>query len=109
MRRREFTSLLGGAAARPLVARAQQPVMRAIGFLSSRSPGESASVVAVFRAGLQEAGYRAFRWADGRVPLAELLDRRQPVCVARNGSATHGKLDIFDLAVSVGPALPRNG
>src|SRR5215211_1546256 len=79
--------------------------MPAIGFLSSRSPGESASVVAVFRAGLQEAGYRAFRWADGRVPLAELLDRRQPVCVARNGSATNGKLDIFDLAVSVGQCL----
>ena len=73
MRRREFISLIGGAAAWPLIARAQQPAMPVVGFLSSRSPGESASVVAAFRQGLRETGFIegqnlgiAFRWAEGR-------------------------------------------
>jgi len=73
MRRREFISLIGGAAAWPLIARAQQPAMPVVGFLSSRSPGESASVVAAFREGLRETGFIegqnlgiAFRWAEGR-------------------------------------------
>jgi len=73
MRRREFITLVGGAAAWPLTAHAQQPVTPVIGFLSSRSPGESASVVAAFRQGLRETGFIegqnlgiAFRWAEGR-------------------------------------------
>ena len=73
MRRREFISLIGGAAAWPLIARAQQPAMPVIGFLSSRSPGESAGVVAAFRQGLRETGFIegqnlgiAFRWTEGR-------------------------------------------
>jgi len=72
MRRREFISLFGSAAAWPLIARAQQPAMPVVGFLSSRSPGESASVVAAFRQGLRETGFIegqnlgiAFRWAEG--------------------------------------------
>ncbi|MGB7702027.1 MAG: ABC transporter substrate-binding protein [Pseudolabrys sp.] len=73
MRRREFITLAGGAAVWPLTAHAQQQVTPVIGFLSSRSPGESASVVAAFRQGLRETGFIegqnlgiAFRWAEGR-------------------------------------------
>ena len=65
---------MGGAAvAWPLTAHAQQPAIPVIGFLSSRSPGELASVVAAFRQGLRETGFIegqnfgiAFRWAEGR-------------------------------------------
>jgi putative tryptophan/tyrosine transport system substrate-binding protein len=98
MRRREFITAVGGAAITwPLGARAQQRPMPVIGFLSSRSPGESTSVVAAFGQGLNETGYVEgqnvaieFRWAEGqldRLPAmaVDLVSRQVAVIIAAGG------------------------
>ena len=98
MRRREFITLIGGAAvAWPLAARAQQTAIPSIGFLSSRSLNNSRHLVDAFRTGLQATGYIEgqnvtveYRWAEGQYDLlpalaAELVRSRVAVLVTTGG------------------------
>jgi putative ABC transport system substrate-binding protein len=109
MRRRDFVLLLGGAVAWSLAANAQQPALPMIGYLSSRSPGDSAHIITAFRQGLKDAGFVEgqsvaieYRFAEGRndrLPTlaADLVRRQVSVVVATGGTIS---------AVAAKPVVP---
>ena len=100
MRRREFIAVLGGAAAWPLVARAQPQAMPVIGYFSARSPVTDGPMLSAFRQELNDTGFvegrnvaMEFRWAEGRddrlLELAhDLVRRRVAVIVTTGGEST---------------------
>ena len=97
MRRRDFITLLGSAAAWPIAARAQQPGMPVIGFLNSASPDSSPTLLRAFQQGLRESGIVEGqnakiedRWAENRIErlpeLAADLVRRGVSVIAATGA-----------------------
>ena len=121
MGRREFVTLLGGAAAAwPLAARAQQPTIPVIGFLASESQDGYAERLRGYRQGLKDSGYIEgenvaieFSWAEGnidRLPVlaAELVRRRVSV-IATMGSANTAALRPQALPLCFWSARTRSG
>ena len=100
IRRREFITLLAGAAAWPLAGRAQQPAMPVIGFLNAASLETIADRVRGFRQGLKDTGYLEgesvaveYRWGNGRLDqmpalASELVQRKVAVIAATGGTAS---------------------
>src|SRR5215467_6211443 len=101
MKRREFITLLGGAAAWPHAARAQQPALPVVGFLRDATSAGSEFAVNGLRKGLAEAGFVEgqnltieYAWTDGRSErlstlAAELVARHVPVIVSSALNATY--------------------
>src|SRR5215831_7845858 len=100
MRRREFIALVGGGAAWPLAARAQQPAMPVIGYFNSATPEAFSGSLSAFRQGLKETGYVEsenvaieYRWAQNqpeRLPelAADLVGRQVKVIAAQGAPAS---------------------
>jgi putative tryptophan/tyrosine transport system substrate-binding protein len=100
LERREFILLLGSAATWPLAARAQQPSLPVVGFISGRSPRDSESLAAAFRRGLTESGfiegqnvaieYRGAEYHNERLPamVADLIRRKVEVIATIGGTPT---------------------
>jgi putative ABC transport system substrate-binding protein len=114
LKRRDFITLVGGAAAAwPLAARAQQPAMPVVGFLSGRSLDSDGYLVAAFRQALNESGFVEgrnllieFRWADGRLdrlPLlaAELVERKVAVVFVGAADVASGAIKIVAATLPV--------
>jgi len=119
MRRREFIKTIGGgAAAWPIVARAQQPTMPVIGFLSGRSLKSDGHLVDAFRQGLNDAGHIdgqnvaiEYRWADGQfdllLELATDLVRNNAVVLF--AGAVDVKIKAIKVAISKIPIVFATG
>src|SRR3974390_2762258 len=110
MKRREFITLIGGAAvAWPLAAHAQQPTAAVIGFLRPTKAEQSGHLVAAFRQGLRESGYPGdkvsieARWADGR---AERLPKLAAELVALQVAAIVANIDAALAAKAVTTSIP---